>query len=205
MLIKNSTVLFQGDSITDAGRSRIFDRQLGTGYPAHVKKILKKGFPELEIKVINRGNSGNRAIDLVNRWEEDCIAFKPDYVSILIGVNDTWRKYDANDETTADLFKERLKKILEDTLNKTKAQIILLNPFLLDVNENITRMREDLGLKQEAVATLAKEYGTKFIDLDRIFRDASKEISPIHFSGDGVHPSKAGHELIAAEWMKAWQ
>lgn len=205
MLNKNSIILFQGDSITDAGRSRVVDRKLGTGYPAHVKELLKKDFSELKIKVINRGISGNRAIDLVNRWEEDCIALKPDYVSILIGVNDTWRKYDANDETPADLFKERLKFILEETLNKTKAQIILLNPFLLDVNENITKMREDLSFKQEAVAALAKEYGTKFIDLDRIFLDASKELAPEHFSGDGVHPSQAGHELIAAEWIKAWQ
>lgn len=204
MLKANSTILFQGDSITDAGRSREDDSWLGDGYPSKINELLQDGFPELNAKIINRGISGNRAIDLVNRWQEDCIALKPDYVSILIGVNDTWRKYDSNDETPADLFRERLKTILEDTLKNTTAQIILLNPFLLDVNENITKMREDLYPKQEAVAELAKEYGTKFIDLDKIFKDASKKYSPSYFSLDGVHPSFAGHALIADEWLKAY-
>ncbi len=205
MLKTNSIILFQGDSITDAGRSRVIDRQLGNGYPSHVKKLLKKDFPELNVKVINRGISGNRAVDLVNRWEEDCIALKPDYVSILIGVNDTWRKYDANDETTAVIFKERLRKIINDTLKKTSAQIVLLNPFLLDVNESISRMREDLCLKQKAVLETANEFGTKFIDLDEIFKNASKDFPSSRFSGDGVHPTQAGHELIAKEWINIWK
>lgn len=205
MLQANSTVLFQGDSITDAGRSREFDSRLGTGYPDHVNKLLAKENPNLNIKVINRGISGNRAIDLVNRWEKDCIAIKPDYVSILIGVNDTWRKYDSNDETTADLFKERLKKIVEDTLAKTTAQIILLNPFLLDVNETVIRMREDLCFKQKAVFEVSKEYGTRFLDLDAVFAEAVKKTAPDVFSADGVHPTQEGHAIIAAEWLKVWQ
>jgi len=204
MIRTNSVILFQGDSITDAGRSREDDSWLGDGYPSNVNELLEDRFPELNAKVLNRGISGNRAIDLVNRWQEDCIELNPDYVRILIGVNDTWRKYDSNDETSADLFRERLKTILEATFAKTSAQVILLNPFLLDVNDNIVKMRDDLCLKQAAVAELAKEYGTKFIDLDKIFRDASKKYSPSYFSLDGVHPSFAGHALIAEEWLKAF-
>ena len=204
MLECNSIILFQGDSITDAGRSRVSDRLLGSGYPAKVKSLIGKRYPGSKIKVINRGISGNRAIDLINRWEEDCIALKPDYVSILIGVNDTWRRYDSNDATPADVFKQRLKKIIEETLQKTPARIVLLNPFLLDINEKITLMREDLCLKQDAVGELAKEYGTKFIDLDFIFKEAAKKRTPAYYAGDGVHPTKAGHALIADEWLKVW-
>ncbi len=204
MLQNNTTVLFQGDSVTDAGRSRVSDRLLGSGYPAKVRSLIKKEYPESSIKVINRGISGNRAVDLLNRWENDCVLLKPDYVSILIGVNDTWRRYDNNDITPADIFKDRLRKIIELTLEKTPAQIVLLNPFLLDINEKITLMREDLCLKQEAVAALAKEYGTKFIDLDQIFKDAAEKRSPDYYAADGVHPTKAGHTLIAKEWLKAW-
>lgn len=205
MIKANSIILFQGDSITDAGRSRDDDDWLGDGYPSHINELLQVEFPELNAKIINRGISGNRAIDLVNRWQKDCIELNPDYVSILIGVNDTWRKYDANDETPEDLFKERLRTILIDTIKNTSAHIVLLNPFLLDVNESITRMRDDLCLKQAAVAELAKEYSLKFIDLDKIFKDASKKYSPSYFSLDGVHPSSAGHALIAAEWLKVFE
>lgn len=204
MLQNNTTVLFQGDSITDAGRSRVSDRLLGSGYPSKVRSLIKKDYPESTIKVINRGISGNRAVDLLNRWESDCILLKPDYVSILIGVNDTWRRYDNNDITPADIFKDRLRKIIELTLKNTPAQIVLLNPFLLDINEKITLMREDLCFKQEAVAAIAKEYGTKFLDLDQIFKGAAEKRSPGYYAVDGVHPTKAGHTLIAKEWLKVW-
>lgn len=206
MMIKaNSTILFQGDSITDADRSRVLDSKLGNGYPAFVKTRLDKEYGELKIKVLNRGISGNRAIDLVNRWQSDCIALQPDYVSILIGVNDTWRRYDSNDPTTDADFKARYRMIIEDTLKNTSAQIVLLNSYLLDVNENITRMREDLCGKQAATAELAKEYKTKYLDLDAVFKAALKDnVEPAYFSQDGVHPSPAGHALIAEEWLKVW-
>jgi acyl-CoA thioesterase I len=205
MLKNNTMVLFQGDSITDAGRSRVSDRLLGSGYPAKVRSLIKREYPESGIRVINRGISGNRATDLLGRWENDCIALKPDYVSILIGVNDTWRRYDRDDPTSSDVFRDRLRIIIEKTLNETPAQIILLNPFLLDINEKITAMREDLCLKQEAVAELSKEYRTKYLDTDALFREAAKKRTPAYYALDGVHPTKAGHELIAKSWLSAWQ
>lgn len=204
MLQNNSTVLFQGDSVTDAGRSRTSDDLLGSGYPFYVRNLLTSNHPDLAIKVLNRGISGNRAVDLLNRWEEDCLQLEPDYVSILIGVNDTWRRYDNNDPTAPEVFKDRLKAIIEKTLDGTATQIVLLNPFLLDVNEKVSAMREDLCFKQDAVAALAKEYGTKFLDLDKIFAVAAKEQSPAFYAEDGVHPTKAGHALIAKEWMSVW-
>ena len=204
MLKKYSTVLFQGDSVTDAGRSRLSDKLLGNGYPAHVRNLLESDYPDLKVKILNRGISGNRAVDLLNRWDEDCLMLKPDYVSILIGVNDTWRRYDKNDPTSPEIFKERYKKIIEKTLTGTCTQIVLLNPFLLDVNEKNITMREDLCFKQEVVAALAKEYDTKFLDLDKIFEAAAKEHTAAYYAEDGVHPTNAGHALIAKEWLTVW-
>lgn len=204
MLQNNATVLFQGDSVTDAGRSRTSDELLGNGYPFYVRSLLTSNHPDLAIQVLNRGISGNRAIDLLNRWDEDCLLLKPDYVSILIGVNDTWRRYDENDPTAPEVFKDRLKAIIEKTLDGTSTQIVLLNPFLLDVNEKVSAMREDLCFKQDAVAGLAKEYSTKFLDLDKIFAAAAKEQSPAFYAEDGVHPTQAGHALIAKEWISVW-
>ncbi len=205
MFKDKSTILFQGDSITDAGRSRTSDELLGNGYPFHVRNVLESNHPELKVKILNRGIGGNRAVDLLNRWDEDCLLLKPDYVSILIGVNDTWRRYDRNDPTGSDVFKDRLKAIIEKTLDGTCTKIILLNPFLLDVNENITAMREDLRFKQDAVASLAKEYNTKFLDLDKIFAQAAKEHTPAFYAEDGVHPTQVGHLLIAKEWLSVWE
>ncbi len=205
MLKDKSTILFQGDSITDAGRSRTSDGLLGNGYAFHVRNLLDSSYPDLEVKIFNRGISGNRAVDLLGRWDEDCLMLKPDYVSILIGVNDTWRRYDRNDPTAPDVFKARLKAIIEKTLSNTCAQILLLNPFLLDVNEHITAMREDLCFKQDAVAALAKEYNTRFLDLDKIFAEAAKEQTPAFYAQDGVHPTQAGHVLLAKEWLAVWK
>lgn len=204
MLKGGATILFQGDSITDAGRSREDDRRLGIGYPRYVRERLMKDCPAGNFCFINRGISGNRAKDLVARWEEDCIALNPDYVSILIGVNDTWRRYDAGDVTTPAMFRESMTAIIENTLARTQAEILLLNPFLLDIRKSITAMREDLGDKQRVIAELAKQYGTRFVDLDAVFSEASRTRRPAEFSGDGVHPTPLGHELIAEHWLKAW-
>lgn len=205
MLKDGTIILFQGDSITDAGRSRTDDRRLGVGYPRFVRERLMKDRPAEQFCFINRGVSGNRAKDLVARWEKDCIAVKPDYVSILIGVNDTWRRYDAGDETTAAMFRENMTVVIESTLARTNAEILLLNPFLLDIRKSITAMREDLDGKQRVIAELAKEYGTRFVDLDAVFSTASQTQPPAAFSGDGVHPTPLGHELIAEHWLKAWE
>ncbi|HOU09765.1 MAG TPA: SGNH/GDSL hydrolase family protein [Clostridiales bacterium] len=204
MFENDAVILFQGDSITDCGRSRLRNNGLGSGYVRMIAGALKKAAPDAGIRVLNRGISGNRAIDLVERWQKDCIDLQPDYLSILIGVNDTWRAFDSNDYTADVTFKARCRTILEETLKKTQAKIILLSPFLLDVNEKVTKMREDLSGKQRAVGELAQEYAAKWLDLDAVFAQACTTAPPTEFSLDGVHPTAKGHALIAAEWLKAW-
>lgn len=201
MLKDNSLLLFQGDSITDTGRTGAADPSLslGEGYPAKIAaKLAERG-----IKVINRGISGNRTWDLINRWDKDCIDIKPDYFSLLIGVNDTWRRYDSGMVTTAEEYEANMRQLLDRVVNETNAKIILLNIFLLDVTPDKAQMRPDLVEKQEVISRLIKEYDVTFVDIQALFDKMVAEGTPMEeLSADGVHPTDFGHEVIAAEWLR---
>jgi len=202
-LFKNATVLFQGDSITDCGRSFEDYQYLGGGYVAMVRDLLNYQCPHLNLKFINRGISGNRVADLQERWESDCIDLKPDVLSVLIGVNDTWRRYDSNLVTTADEYYLRYKDLLTQVRQKLpNTAIVLLEPFLLPVNERIEGFYDDLDDKIKKVRKLATEFGATYIPLDGLFAQAATIREPAFWSGDGVHPSSAGHMLIAQNWVK---
>lgn len=206
MLKKDSVLLFQGDSITDTYRmdAENPDESLGKGYPAKIAEKLASDFAQLNIKVINRGISGHRTKDLVNRWDKDCVDLKPDYVSILIGINDTWRAFDSNDPTPVEQYEEKMRILLGRIKAETNAQIILLNPFLLDSMPDKPRMRPDLLEKQAVVYKLIKEFDVTFIDLQKIFdKMVAEGTDMVALSEDGVHPTDFGHEVIAKEWMKA--
>ncbi|HHV97251.1 MAG TPA: SGNH/GDSL hydrolase family protein [Clostridiaceae bacterium] len=199
----NSIVLFQGDSITDAGRSRTNDNDLGYGYPSMIAAFFSAKYPEKNVKFINRGISGNRVKDLKARWKEDCIDLKPDWVSILIGINDCWRRYDSNDPTSVEDFEKGYRDILTRTVKETNARLILCEPFVLPVPEDRKKWREDLDPKIHVVRQLAREFNAIFIPLDGIFAAASVKKEPAFWAADGVHPTSAGHALIAMEWLKA--
>ena len=124
-------VLFQGDSVTDAGRIRENPADLGQGYPQYAAGLLQKRYPEISWEFINRGIGGNRTGDLLARWRTDCIDLQPDLVSILIGINDTWRTFDQNDPTSVERFEENYRRLLEDVQAHTHAKILMLEPFVL--------------------------------------------------------------------------
>ena len=184
------TILFQGDSVTDCGRKRDDPDGLGEGYPLHVSKLLP------DARALNRGISGHRAKDLVARWQEDCLDLRPDIVSILIGINDVWRRYDSNDPTSDEAFEASYRQLLEPLRGK---HVLLITPFLLDVSEAVTAMREDLTGKQAVVRRLAAEYGAKLLDADEWFRCLVRETGnpPARYAEDGVHPTQAGHKMLA--------
>lgn len=204
MIKKNSVVLFQGDSITDAGRTGalIPSKSLGEGFPAMIADRLASDYSGLGAKVINRGISGNRTWDLVDRWTKDCVDLQPDYLTLLIGVNDTWRGFDSGVFTTAEEYEANMRTILDRTRAETKAHIIILNPFLLDVDEKAA-MHPDLVGKQEVVYKLVEEYSLTFIDLQKVFDEmVANGTSMTDISQDGVHPTPYGHGVIADEWIK---
>lgn len=194
MLKREALILFQGDSVTDCGR-REDDFGLGLGYPRLVSSLLAAKYPKLRFR--NRGISGNRVRDLKARWQEDCLELRPDIVTILIGINDTWRRYDSSDPTSAKQYEEDYRIILEQTREHTKAQIILLEPFVLPYPKDRLNWREDLDSKIEVVRKLAGEFETQLVPLDGIFAKASAQREPQFWAPDGVHPSPAGHGLIA--------
>ncbi|MBN2712655.1 MAG: SGNH/GDSL hydrolase family protein [Planctomycetes bacterium] len=203
LINKNSTVLFQGDSITDAGRSRDNDAMLGCGYANMVAAWFSAAHPEHNVTFINRGISGNRVKDLRARWKEDCLDLKPDWVSIMIGINDCWRRYDSNDPTSVEVYETGFRDLLIQVRDNLKANLVILEPFVLPVPEDRIKWREDLDLKIEAARRLAREFGATYIPLDGIFAAHSAKREPGFWAADGVHPTQAGHALIAQHWLKA--
>ena len=141
--------------------------------------------------------------DLKARWKEDCLDIEPDWVSILIGINDCWRRYDRNDPTSVEDFENGYRDILTRTANETNARLILCEPFVLPVPEDRKAWREDLDPKIHVVRQLAREFNAIYIPLDGIFAAASVKREPAFWAADGVHPTSAGHALIAMEWLKA--
>lgn len=198
-------VLFQGDSITDAGRERRLPDNLGLGYPLLVGSLYAASFPERDVRFLNRGVSGDRVVDLSERWECDCLAIHPDVLSILIGVNETWRAFSEGDPTPAPRFERQYRDVLERTRAALPtSRIALMEPFLLPVSPDLDLWRADLDLKIQAVRLLARDFGCALIPLDGLFAAAAARSAPAYWAEDGIHPTPAGHALIARAWLEAF-
>ena len=200
-----AVVLFQGDSITDADRYHNDDSapgNLGYGYAMMTSAWFSALYPEKAVRFINRGISGDRTVDLRERWQEDCLALRPTWISILIGVNDTWRRYDSNDPTPVREYESAYRAILEQTSAKLNARLILCEPFVLPVAEDRTTWREDLDPKIAVVRRLAREFKALYVPLDGIFARAATQREPAFWASDGVHPTVEGHALIAQSWLR---
>jgi lysophospholipase L1-like esterase len=193
ILTKKTLILFQGDSITDCGRSWDDPENLGDGYVRLLTTMLSDKYLKHEFKFINRGVSGDKARDLVSRWDVDCISLQPDWLSILVGINDTLI-------TPITEFEEEYQTLLKRTTNELDSRIIICEPFLISGDNNA--YREDLNPKIEVIRKLAKEYNTDLVPLDKIFHEACSLKTPEHWAPDGVHPSPEGHALIAKSWIK---
>lgn len=197
-LIKDdSLVLFQGDSITDARRIRTNYSELGNGYSARVADLFSAKYPEKNVTFINRGVGGDTVESLQARWNMDCEELKPDWVSILIGINDA--AIGLSDEK----YEKGYRDILTRTINETNAKLVICEPFLIPISENIKKLRDNLESKIYITRQLAREYSTIYIPLDGIFASVCTKKEPVFWALDGVHPTNAGHALIALEWMKA--
>lgn len=196
--LNNKVVLFQGDSITDAGRDRESFESMGNGYAMMIKAMFFANNPGHSTTFINRGIGGNKAIDLYNRWDSDCIDIKPDLLTIFVGINDTSGNNPAEDSD----FLKYYTSILDRSVNETTAKIILMEPFVLPVNEERASRRKKLDFKIDIVRKLALKYETSLIPLDGIFNSVSTHKGYEFWALDGVHPTAAGHALIAKTWFE---
>jgi acyl-CoA thioesterase-1 len=198
----NDRILFTGDSITDAGRVREDAQHLGFGYAALTAAHLQARLAAPRLKIFNRGISGNRVCDLLGRFESDLLALQPTVVSILIGINDTWRRYDSGNATEAKAFERDYRALLEKIAQHLKARIVLLEPFLLHVPEDRYSWREDLNPKIDVTRKLALEFGAELLPMDGLFAQAATQAPADYWAADGVHPTAAGHALIAETWLE---
>lgn len=197
-------VLFQGDSITDAGRDWDDIHDLGWGYPRYAAETIKNRHPGTEFEFINLGISGNEAQHLRERWQADCIDIQPDVVSILVGVNDTWHYAEDRNWMPNAYFEECYRHILTEIKTKTSAKIMMLEQYLLPVSDK-EYFRVDLDPKIQITRKLAREFADVFVPLDGIFAAHCIGEKPTAWSEDGVHPNEAGARLIADYYAAAFE
>lgn len=193
LLDPRRTVVFAGDSVTDCGR-RTDPDGLGDGYVRNLYNDLGDRRPA----IVNAGISGNRAADLAGRWATDVLAHDPSLVSILIGINDTWRRYDENDPTTPEDFEASYRSLLEPLT----CPVVLMEPFLLPVKAGQDEWREDLDPKLDVVRKLAVEYGAILVPTDVELTKQAASAGPATLAGDGVHPTASGHRALADVWRR---
>ena len=202
--MKKLRILFQGDSITDAGRDKRNYHELGAGYPKFAAEYIKEAFPKTDFEFINFGISGNRTCQLFDRLYKDGIELQPDVISILIGINDVWHHY-AHEfvETTDEQFEKNYRIVLDAIKSRTKARILMIQPFLLEtVDPAKQAYTEELVRKQAIVKKLADEYADAYLPLDEILH-AETEEEPAYYAADGVHPTPDGACFIGEAYLGA--
>ena len=188
-------ILFQGDSITDAGRLRDDIHDLGRGYPKYAAEFIKSAHPEIEFEFIDLGISGNQTKDLVARLDKDFVDIQPDIVSIMIGINDVWHNAANRTWIPNEVFEERYRTVLEAIKQKTNAKIMIIEPFLVPVADK-NYFREDLDPKIAIIRKLAREYADVYLPTDGLLASAFIGDQPLTFAVDGVHPTEKGATLI---------
>ncbi len=200
--MKKLRILFQGDSITDAGRDKRNYHNMGNGYPKFASKLIAEAHPEIEFDFINLGISGNRTDQLFDRLYPDAIALQPDVISILIGINDIWHRK-SNILTTDAQIELNYRTILTLLRERTNAKIVMIAPYVLDA-EDKDFLREDHKKIIPIVRALAEEFADVYIPLDIKFDEAVKtQPEPRFYSGDGVHPNQNGAEFIGKLYAEA--
>lgn len=197
--------LFQGDSITDAGRGDYENPQAtGSGYPRLLEADLT--FNRKDCEVLNCGISGNRVVDLLARWKKDCLNLRPDVLTILIGVNDVWHELGDHNGVRAGLFEQVYRLLLKETLETLPdIKVILMGAYVIPgpaTEEEWEVFSSEVKARRDITAKLAEEFGLGYVDLQKAFDKAQESAPAGHWSGDGVHPTAAGHELIAGTWKK---
>jgi len=207
-LIKDNIILFQGDSITDSGRNREDNsynnaRALGSGYPMLAGAELLEKHASLNLKVFNKGISGNKVYQLAERCDADCLNLKPDILSILIGVNDIWHKLNGQYNGTVEIYRNDYIALLERTRKALpNVKLIICEPFAVPgVKAVDDRWYPEFYGYQKAARDIAAQFGATFIPYQKIYDEAQKQAPGSYWTGDGVHPTLAGAQLMAQAWL----
>ena len=201
-------ILFQGDSITDAQRNRESVNFRGSGYATLVSADLGYERPG-EFEFVNRGISGNRIVDLLARIKKDFINVAPDYLSILIGINDVWHEISQQNGVSCDRYENIYNMIIEEIKEALpNIKIMLLEPFVLcgDATEPYwSEFRGETEKRAAAAKRVAEKNNLVFVPLMEAFDEAAKKAPASYWTFDGVHPTAAGHEIIKRAWLKGFK
>jgi lysophospholipase L1-like esterase len=209
-LTSDNIILFQGDSITDAGRNRNDNSfnstgALGAGYPMLAGAELLEKYASLKLKVFNKGVSGNKVFQLAERWDVDCLSIKPDILSILIGVNDIWHKLEGNYNGTVETYRHDYIALLERTKKALpNVKLIICEPFAVPGIKAVDdRWYPEFYGYQKTAREIATQFNATFIPYQKIYDEAIKKAPGTYWTGDGVHPTLAGAQLMAQAWVAA--
>ena len=196
-------ILFQGDSITDAGRDRNDMHDLGNGYPKYASAMIQDAYPNIKFEFVNLGISGNRSIDLLDRMDKDVVEIDPDIVSILIGINDVWHRHSHHIQNTDEDIERNYRTVLDTIKSRTKARILIIQPLLMEsANPGVAELREELTSAHAIIERLADEYADAYLPLDTILNTETKE-EPVYYTLDGIHPTPNGACYIGETYLKA--
>jgi len=207
---EGDVVLFQGDSITDAGRSK--EQELpnnpwsfGVGYANHIGSWLLEEMPAKTLSIYNRGISGNKVYQLADRWEKDCLELKPDILSILIGVNDYWHFRNGRYEGTPEIYENDFRKLLSRTREALPdLKLVICQPFILIGTSAVDESWvEPFSAYQASAKKISDEFGATWVPFQEAFDQAIELTDPTYWADDGVHPSMAGAQLMANTWLEA--
>jgi lysophospholipase L1-like esterase len=213
MLIQvDDLVLFQGDSITDAGRSRDNPTanepvSLGRGYVFYAAGLLHQVLPGGKLEVHNRGIAADRVTNLQQRWRVDTLDLKPNVLSVLIGVNDTWHGTGSGvpeNGVPLEQYEQVYRQILIEAKDHLPSlKLVLCEPFVLPCGVVNDRWFPEFTHRREIVKKLADEFGAVFAPFQSVFDEAQDRAAPEAWAADGVHPTLAGHMLLAKTWVAA--
>lgn len=203
-----SVILFQGDSITDCGRDRTVTEPnranaLATGYPLLIASELLRERPDANLQIFNRGVSGNKVPELDARWQADALDLRPDLLSILVGVNDLWHKLNGRYSGTVAEYEAGYGALLERTKQELPGvRLVLLEPFVLRTGAVTDAWFPEFDERRAAAARVAERAGATFVALHGRFERLSRQAPPAYWAADGVHPTVAGHGVIARAWLE---
>ncbi|MCB1228784.1 MAG: SGNH/GDSL hydrolase family protein [Verrucomicrobiae bacterium] len=209
-LAKGNVILFQGDSITDAGRDRKTQDQandsamLGRGYPHFIADGLLADHADLDLKIYNRGISGNKVPDLDARWQKDCLDLKPNILSILIGVNDIWHKLNGRYDGTPEIYRDGFTALLDRTKKALPdVTLVICEPFVLKTGAVNDTWFPEFETRRAFAEEVAKKANAIWVPFQKMFNDAvASGTEPAHWAKDGVHPTADGHQLMAKTWRE---